>query len=60
MFKKYLDISINYREIIDSVIKSLSNEIEDCIKCILKLKELKLASPKMFYLILLYNQLFPK
>lgn len=46
MFKKYLDISINYREIIDSVIKSLSNEIEDCIKCILKLKELKLASPK--------------
>lgn len=46
MFKKYLEISINYREIIDSVIKSLSNEIEDCIKCILKLKELKLASPK--------------
>lgn len=31
---------------IDSVIKSLSNEIEDCVKCILKLKELKLSSPK--------------
>lgn len=46
VFKKYLDISINYRELIDSVIKSLSNEIEDCVKCILKLKELKLSSPK--------------
>ncbi|RCK63450.1 Karyogamy protein KAR9 [Candida viswanathii] len=46
VFKKYIDISVNYRELIDSVIKSLSNEIEDCVKCILKLKELKLASPK--------------
>ncbi|KAL6450899.1 KAR9 Karyogamy protein KAR9 [Candida maltosa Xu316] len=46
IFKKYVEIAINYRELIDSVIKTLSDEIEDCIKCVLKLKELKLSSPK--------------
>ncbi|KAF6069552.1 hypothetical protein FOB64_003194 [Candida albicans] len=39
-----------FEEISDLVLdvkkSSIINEIEDCIKCILKLKELKLASPK--------------
>ncbi|KAI5962264.1 KAR9 [Candida pseudojiufengensis] len=44
--KKNLDLSINYNDLIESVIRSLRNEIEDCIKSIEKLKDYNLSSPR--------------
>lgn len=44
--KKNVDISVNYKEIKESIIKSLMNEIEDCIKVFLRLQKLKLSSPR--------------
>ncbi|CAI5757004.1 unnamed protein product [Candida verbasci] len=46
LLKKNLDISINYKELIENIIIHLIYEIEDCIKNIVKLKEFKISSPK--------------
>ncbi|KAK6455394.1 karyogamy protein [Scheffersomyces xylosifermentans] len=46
IYKKNMDISINYREIKDSIIRCLSQEIEECIKVFLRLQKMKLSSPK--------------
>ncbi|EGW32600.1 uncharacterized protein SPAPADRAFT_153731 [Spathaspora passalidarum NRRL Y-27907] len=46
LVKRSLDIAINYQEINQGIIKALITEIEDCIKSIFKLRELKIASPK--------------
>ncbi|KAI5954242.1 KAR9 [Candida jiufengensis] len=46
ILKKNLDISINYHELIELVIRSLRIEIEDCIKLIEKLKDYNLSSPR--------------
>lgn len=46
VFKKKVDISVNYMEINENIISTLTMEIEDCIDVLLKLLKLKLSSPK--------------
>ncbi|RLV94756.1 hypothetical protein JA1_001545 [Spathaspora sp. JA1] len=46
LFKRNLDLAINYQEINQGIIKCLITEIEDCIKNIFKLREIKISSPK--------------
>lgn len=46
VLKKNLDIAKQYHEINQGIIKCLTQEIEDCIKCIFKLREMKLTSPR--------------
>ncbi|KAK6465192.1 karyogamy protein [Scheffersomyces coipomensis] len=43
-FKKSLDLSIVYREIIDTI-KILTEETEDCLKSIVRLSKTKISSP---------------
>ncbi|KAI5970874.1 KAR9 [Candida margitis] len=44
--KKTLEVSTNYHDLIESVIKSLTTEIEECTKSVIKMKDCKLSSPK--------------
>lgn len=46
VLKKNLDVSTNYHELMESVIKSLTAEIDECTKLVIKMKEHKLSSPK--------------
>lgn len=46
MLKKNLDIAINYHELMDMVIKSLKDEIEDCLNIVVQLRSYKLTSPR--------------
>ena len=46
VLKKNLDISINYHDLMESVIKSLTTEIELCTKQVIKMSDFKLSSPK--------------
>lgn len=46
VFKKKVDIAINFVEINDNIIEALTREIEQCIDIYLKLLDLKLSSPK--------------
>ncbi|CUM56484.1 uncharacterized protein AC631_05543 [Debaryomyces fabryi] len=46
VFKKKVDIAINFVEINDNIIGTLLREIEQCIDIYLNLLELKLSSPK--------------
>lgn len=51
LLKRKVDISINYKEINETIIKSLKDEILLCIECFHKILESKLSSP---------NRLLPK
>ncbi|CAK9436858.1 uncharacterized protein LODBEIA_P13800 [Lodderomyces beijingensis] len=46
VLKKNLDVSGIYNELMQMVICSLRNEIEDCIRSVVILKDFKLTSPK--------------
>ncbi|CCG23014.1 Kar9 protein [Candida orthopsilosis Co 90-125] len=46
ILKKNLDVSTNYHDLMESVIKSLTIEIEECTKSVIKMKDYKLSSPK--------------
>ncbi|KAI5949754.1 KAR9 [Candida theae] len=46
VLKRTLDISNNYRDLLESVIKSLTTEIEMCTKVVIKMSDCKLSSPK--------------
>lgn len=42
LFKRKVDISINYKELTDITIQSLNKEVEDCLKLFIQLQDYKL------------------
>lgn len=46
VYKKKVDIAINFKELNKNIIQSLIKEMERCIKNFIKLLELKVSSPK--------------